>query len=165
MPAQLLITEPKKIYLRGRNGFVWFTLSSTPSSPFLPGLLIHLCLGHTCHPNHCLTDWGWEPLSAKHISLISQWVKCNVCRNLSTLTSSFTMRNQLGTSTNMLRNVGSQRASIPWGATWLRNMISLVTHSPRNLNKTRGTEAGGGHITCLISPGAVESIKSQAPKR
>ena len=69
-----------------------------------------------------------------------------------------------GMSANMLRTVGSQGASIQNSATRIKSLSWPLTCSARNLDKTRGTNAGGGNISYLKCPGMVESIQPRSPE-
>ena len=129
----------------------WYTLSTTPTCPFFPTLLLDLCCKHSHCLYHCLTDWQREPLSTQHISTSSQRVKCRYGRPLSTWnTETFTMKSfttgqYWGMSANILRTVGSQEASIKHGDTRIKSLNWPVTCSARNLVRTKGPNAGGGN--------------------
>ena len=133
----------------GRIGIVWYTLLSTLSSPLFPALLVNFCCRCSSCPYHCLTDWGGEPLSAQHTSLSSQRVKWSDCRPLSiwpteaSMIRFFMMRHQWGIPSNILRTLGSQRASTEQGATRIKCLTWPVTCSTGNLDRTRGTKTEG----------------------
>ena len=140
----------KKSANLGADMALFGTPSHTPSCPFFPILLVDLCYRCWSCPNHCLTDWGREPLSVQHMSLRSQRVKCRYDRPLSawssetSMTISFIMGHCWRMSANLLTTMGNQGASIQHGATRIKSLNWPVTCSVRNLDRTRGTNAGGG---------------------
>ena len=134
---------------RGRYGFLCYTCSSTPTYPLFQTLLVDLHHRCSCWTFHCLTDWGRELLSVQHIFLSCQRVKYRYGRPLSTwptktsTTRSFAMGQYQQTPVFMLRTVGSQGASIQHCATRIKSLSWPLTCSARNLDRTRGTNAGG----------------------
>ena len=61
--------------------------------------------------------------------------------------------------------LGSQGTSIQHGATRIKSLSWPLTSSARNLDRSRGTNAGGGNITDLKCPRMVEGIWPRGPQR
>ena len=87
----------------------------------------------------------------QHTSLSSQRVKCRYGRPLSTwptetsMMRSFMMEHCLGMSANMLRSQGSQGTSIQHCTSRFKSLSWPLTCSARNLDRTKGTNAGRGN--------------------
>ena len=159
---------PKKSsLLRGRNGIVWYTLLSIPSGPLYPVLLVHFC--HRClsHPYHCLTEedspylcnihhWAahglyavtadpWVPALPGHLWWGPLWwnINVNICQHV--------------------ENCGKPRSLHPTRVPLeCKSKKWPVTHSPRNLDRTRETKA---HNSSDTSRSLLKAIQLQNSQR